>query len=486
LTGAGQARTRLQAAALRGLTRFVGRDAEVEHLGRVLGQAGAGHGQLVAIVGDPGVGKSRLLYEFTLSPSTHDWLTLKASSVSYGKGTSYLSVIALLRAYFKLHDREGHSETREKVTNKLLALDRDLEPTLPAVLALLDVPIEEDAVWQALDPPQRRQRTLDAVKRLLLCESRVQPLLVIVEDLHWIDSETQVFLESLVESLPTARLLLLVSYRPEYKHGWGSKSYYTQLRLDTLGSGSADQLLLGLLGSDASVQPLKPILIARTGGNPLFMEESVQALVETKMLVGKRGDYGLSVALADVQVPPTVQSILAARIDRRPPEEKRLLQSAAVIGLDVPFKLLEAIADLPEDALRHYLTHLQAAELLYESAYLPDLQYTFKHALTHEVAYGSLLQERRYVLHAQVMEAMEKLFHDRLAEHVDRLAYHALRGQVWGKALRYFDRAGDKAFARSAHRQAVGCFDQALFCSFSVAGDSQPFGGGYRHQAQDF
>ena len=304
---------------------------------------------------------------------------------------------------------------------------------------------------------------LDAVKRLLLREAQNQPLLVILEDLHWIDSETQALLESLVESLPAARMLLLVNYRPEYQHAWGSKTYYTQLRLDALPLQSANELLRVLLGADASVEPIKPVLIARTGGNPLFLEESVRTLVETRALVGERGDYKLTVALADVQVPPSVQSILAARIDRLAPEAKRLLQSAAVIGMDVPFKLLLAIADVPEAMLHAHLAHLQAAEFLYEAALFPDLEYTFKHALTHEVAYGGLLKERRRVVHAQVVEAMEmSLRDDRLAEQVDRIAYHALRGELWEKALSYFRQAGDRAFAHSAHREATASFDQAL------------------------
>jgi predicted ATPase len=232
---------------------------------------------LVATVGEPGVGKSRLFHEFSHSHRVQDWLILQSGSVSYGKATSYLPVVDLLKDYFKVHDREAHREVREKVTGKLLTLDRALEPMLPALLALLDVPVE-DPQWEALDPPQRRQRTLEALKLLLLRESQLQPLLVIVEDLHWIDTETQAFLDNLVESLPTSRLLLLVNYRPEYQHGWSSKTYYTQLRLDALPPASAGELLLALLGHDATVEPLKPVLTARTGGNPLFLFAACEKL----------------------------------------------------------------------------------------------------------------------------------------------------------------------------------------------------------------
>ena len=244
VTGVGRVRTRLQAAAARGLTRFVGRDAELDQdqLRKALEQAGAGHGQVVALVGEPGVGKSRLVWEFTHAHRTREWLILESGSVSYGKATSYLPVIDLLKAYFKIQARDDHRDIREKVTGKLLTLDEALKPALPTFLALLDVPVD-DPEWQALDPIQRRQWTLDAVKRLLLRESQVQPLLLVFEDLHWIDTETQVLLDRLVESLPTARLLLLVNYRPEYQHGWGGKTYYSQVRLDTLPPESARELL---------------------------------------------------------------------------------------------------------------------------------------------------------------------------------------------------------------------------------------------------
>ena len=459
LTGIGAVRSRLQAAASRGLTRFVGRDAEVEHLRRVLDQAGAGRGQVVAVVGEAGVGKSRLTYEFTHSHRVQDWLILEAPSVSYGKATSYLPVIDLLKGYFKIGDRDDHREMRAKVLGGVLGLDRALEPLLPPLLALLDVPVE-DAAWQALDPPQRRQRTLDAVKRLLLRESQGQPLLVVFEDLHWIDGETQALLDSLVESLGSARLLLLVNYRPEYEHRWGSKTAYSQLRLDTLPAESAAELLAALLGPDPGLAPLTQMLVKR--GNPFFLEETVRTLVETGALAGERGAYRLTRPVEALQVPATVQTILAARIDRLPAEEKRLLQAASVIGKHVPYALLAAIAEQPEETLRRGLAHLQEAEFLHETQLFPDLEYTFKHALTHEVAYAGLLGERRRALHAAVAAAIERLHADRLVEHVERLAHHARQGEVWDKAARYLRQAGTKVFLRSANREAATYFEQAL------------------------
>jgi predicted ATPase len=461
ITGAGPVRSRLQAAAARGLTRFVGRSAEFETLCQALERAGASHGQVLALVGEPGVGKSRLFWEFTHSRRTAGWLILESSSVSYGKATPYLPLIDLLKAYFKITDRDDQREIREKVTGKLLTLDKALEPTLPAFLTLLDVAVEDEQ-WQNLDPPQRRQRTLDAVKRLLLRESQIQPLLVVIEDLHWIDSETQALLDSLIESLPTARLLLLVNYRPEYRHGWGSKMYYTQLRIDPLPPESAEELLQALLGSDSSLGPLKQLLIERTEGNPFFIEESVRTLAETKLLVGERGNYRLAMPIDRTEVPATVQAVLAARIDRLAPEEKRLLQSAAVIGKDVPLILLQAIADQSEEEVRRGLIQLQAAEFLYETSLFPDPEYTFKHGLTHEVAYGTVLQERRRVLHARIAQTVERLYPDRLTEHVELLAHHALRGELWEKAVECLHQAGAKAAARCTYKEAASYFQQAL------------------------
>jgi len=461
LVGTSTIRRRLQASAARGLTRFVGRQPELMAVQQALERAGAGHGQVVAMVGEAGVGKSRLVYECVHSHHTPGWLVLESASVSYGKATPYFPVIALLKRYSHVDDSDDTRTIRAKVTGQVLTLDETLQDALPALLALLDA-VPEDSPFFHLDPPQRRQRMLDALKRVLLRASQVQPLLLVFEDLHWIDSETQALLHSLVESLPTAHLVLLVTYRPEYQHGWGSKTYYTQLRLDPLPPVSAEELLQALLGDDPSLAPLTPLLIARTEGNPFFLEESVRTLVDTGVLVKETGAYRLAKPLEGLQMPATVQAVLAARIDRLPPAGKRLLQTAAVIGTDVPFPLLRAITDMPEEALHRGLAHLQAAEFLYETSLFPEHEYTFKHALTHEVAYSSLLLERRRVLHARIVEALEALAGERVAEQVERLAHHALRGEVWDKALVYCRQAGEKAMARSAYREAVAAFEQAL------------------------
>jgi len=461
VTGAGSARTRLQAAAARGLTRFVGRDAEMEQLRHALELARAGRGQVVAVVGEPGLGKSRLFREFTRSHRVHGWLLLEGAAVSYAKASAYQPIAHLLREYFGIEPRDDARRIREKVTGKLLTLDRALEPYLPALLALVDLPVD-DGTWLALDQSQRRHRTLDGLKRLLLRESQTQSVIAVFEDLHWVDGETQAFLDSLVESIPSARLLLLVNYRPEYQHAWGGRTYYTQMRLDPLSPQSADAFLEAMLGEEPSLLPLKRQLIDRTEGNPFFMEESVRSLVETQVLVGARGAYRLARALPEGHVPVTVQAVLAARIDRLAPEDKRLLQTASVIGGDVAFALLFAVSELPGDALRTGLARLQTAELLYESSLFPEPEYAFKHALTNEVVYRSLLQDRQRVLHARILDAIETLYRDRLIEHVERLAHHAVRGALWDRAAPYLRQAAEKAKARSANREAIALFEQAL------------------------
>jgi class 3 adenylate cyclase/predicted ATPase len=454
MVGASTVRSRFQVAAARGLTAFVGRTTEMEQLYQALDHAKSGRGQLVAVVGEPGVGKSRLYHEFTHSHRVQDCFVIASTSVSYGKAASYFPLIDLLRTYFRIEGRDDARLIREKVTGRLLSLDRTLEPFLPAMLWLLDV-TTDDPRWDRLDPPQRRQQILDGVKRLLLRESQNQPVVVVFEDLHWIDAETQALVDALIEALPATRVLMLVNYRPEYQHTWGSKTYYRQLRIDPLPATSAHQLLDSLLGSDPTVQPLKALLVQRTQGTPFFLEEGVRTLVETKVLLGDPGSYRLLKSLDAIEVPATVKALLAARIDRLRPEEKAVLQAAAVIGTDVPFEILQAIADIQSEELRRRLAQLQAAEFLYEIKIFPELEYTFKHALTHEVAYGSLVGDRRRTLHARIVEAIERLYADRLDEQMERLAHHAVRSEVADKAVPYLYEAGTRAAQRSANGEAI-------------------------------
>ncbi len=461
LKGATSGRTRFQATAAGGLSRFVGRQNELEDLKDTLERAGGGHGQVFATVAEAGVGKSRLYWEFIRSPRTKGWLIVESGSVSYGKATAYKPVIDLLKAYFSVEDADGHRRIREKVTGKVLTLDESLTPAIPPILSLLDVPVEDEG-WKNLDPAQRRRRTLDGVKGLLLREAKAQPLVLVFEDLHWIDSETQAFLDGLVESLPGARVLLLVNYRPEYEHGWANKTCYTRLRLDPLSSEGAEELLQAILGGDQGLGPLKKLLSERTQGNPFYLEESVQTLIESGTLAGGPGAYRLMEEISRIQVPSTVQAILAARIDRLAPDDKRLLQTASVIGTHVSYPLLAAVAEMSEEELNRGLASLQRAEFLYETNLFPEREFTFKHALTHEVTYGSLVQERKRALHAAIVEAIERLAGERLEEQVERLAHHAYEAEAWEKALTYLRHAGSKAMARPAYREAVVCFEHTL------------------------
>jgi class 3 adenylate cyclase/tetratricopeptide (TPR) repeat protein len=461
LVGAEPIRARFQAASSRGLTRFVGRAGEIQLLYNAIERVEGGSGQVVAVIGEPGVGKSRLFHELVQSSRTRNWLILETGSVSHGQMIPWMPVRDLLRTYFRIDDRAATSDMRDSVTARLAALDPAIQDVLPAVLWLLDVPVADPA-WDTLDREQRRQATLDGVRRILVWLSRGQPLLLVFENLHWLDAETQTFLNRLVDGLVGTRILLLVNYRPEYRHDWASRSYYSQIRLDPLASAGAEELLHTLLGDAPDLLPLTRLLIERTQGNPFFLEESTRTLVETKVVVGQPGAFHLGKELSSIRVPATVQAILGARIDRLDPGDKRLLQTAAVIGRAFSLPLLRVIMGAREGDLGLGLARLQAAEFLYETSLFPDIEYTFKHVLTQEVAYDSLLQDRRRTVHAQILAGIENLRADRLASEVEHLASHAFRGEVWDKALSYLRQAGAKAFERSASHEAVAFFEQAL------------------------
>ena len=461
LAGPGPIRSRLQLAAARGLSRFVGREVELADLSAAMGQAAGGHGQVVAMVGEPGVGKSRLVREFTLGHLPSEWRLLEAFATPFDASAAYLPTVALLRGYFDIQEWHDARAIRDMVAGALLDLDPALLSSLPALLTLLGVQVDDPA-WQGLDPRQRRRRTLEAVRRLFVRESQRRPLCLVIEDLHWIDPEEQAILDALVESLPAARVLLLVTYRPEYDHAWGRKSYYAQIAVHRLSRGTAEALLLDLLGAGPEVRALHARLIERTEGNPFFLEESIRHLVETGVLTGERGAYQLTRADVSVEVPATIQALLSARIDRLSLGDKRVLQCAAVIGKDVALPLLEAIVDVTDDELRQSLHHLQAAEFLYEASLFPEAQYTFRHALTLDVAFGSLLQDRRSALDRRIVTAIEDTAGERSLERVEQLAHHAFRGGWWDKAVSCSREAGGRAFARSAHRTAVRYFSQAL------------------------
>ena len=461
VVGLGPRRSSLEVYGKRSLSRFVGRERELAELHARLTRVERGRSQIVGIVGEPGVGKSRLCYEISRLQRPRGWLVLETSPIAYGKDIPYLPVVDLLKTYFRLDASDAPWTMHGKITTKLQTLDEGLKSMVPPLLAFLDLPVD-DSPWQALDPSRRRQFTLDALKRLLVRESQVQPVLLSVENLHWIDTETQACLDGLVNSLPTAHLLLLLKYRPEYQHSWGTKPYYTPLWLDPLGPERAAELLRSLIGEDATLAPLDQHLIEKTQGNPFFLEESIRTLVDTQVLLGAPGAYRLAQAVQNLRVPATVQAVIATRIDALAPEDKCLSQMGAVIGTEVPFVLLRALGEQSDERLRTGLSHLQAAELLYETSLFPEPAYTFKHALTQEVAYASLLSERRRALHARIVEVLEIQAGHRLDLQVERLAHHALKGQLWEKVVRYARQAGTRAADRSAYGQAGAFLDQAL------------------------
>jgi predicted ATPase len=462
VSGVGPLRTKLQLSVRRGLAHFVGRQSEMEQLRHALELAKGGHGQIVGVMGEPGVGKSRLFYEFKLI-SQSGCLVLETFSVSHGKAYPYLPLIDLLKNYFQLGLHDDERLRREKITGRVLTLDRGLEDILPYLFFLLGV-AESTSPLQQMDPQIRRRRILDAIRRLLLRESLNQPLIIVFEDLHWLDAETQTFINLLSDSIPTARVLLLVNYRPEYRHDWGNKGYYTQLRLDPLGREQAEEMLTVLLSNVGTqyASSLRQFILDKTEGNPFFMEEIVQALCEQEALGGGAVETQHVASLRDLHLPTTVQGVLAARMDRLPPDEKVLLQTLAVIGREFSSSLLKKVVWQPETELYSQLSHLQAAEFIYEQPAFPDVEYIFKHALTQEVAYNSLLQERRKVLHERAAQAIEEVYRSKLDDYYSELAHHYSRSGNTQKAVDYLQLAGQQAVQRSANAEAINHLTKAL------------------------
>jgi class 3 adenylate cyclase/predicted ATPase len=465
LLGVGPLRTRLQFSAHRGLARLIGRQNEMAQLKRVSTLAREGRGQIVAAIGDAGVGKSRLFHEFKLT-AMKDYLVLDTFCVAHGAAQPYLPLIELLKQYFQISAQDDDRSRREKVTGKVLTLDRNLEDTLPHLLSLLG--LDESASLTEMDSRVRQQRLLDAIKRLLLRESQNQPLLIIVEDLHWIDSDSQAFLSLFSDSVPATRILLLMNYRPEYQHGWGSKTYYTHLRLDPLGQEDTEAMLRELLGEGWGLEPLKQFILVKTEGNPFFMEELVQALIDQGVLVrGAAGKAPVPVPLftkplTEIQLPTTVQGIIAARIDRLDALEKALLQTLAVLGKEFSLLLARHLVDLPEEELLGLLARLRDREFIYERSPFPELEYTFKHVLTQDVAYQSLLNEHRVTLHERAAQTIETLYADRLKDYYSELAYHYTQSRHTEKAVCYLQRAGEHAVHRAAYTEATRHFTMAI------------------------
>ena len=458
---AAQGRRRLSSSTTRELGPFVGRQREIQQLKALWRQTVAEQGQAAALVGEPGIGKSRLVREFVRSCLRERCRVLECGSVPYGQSTAYLPLKELLATFFNVADGGDYQALREVVADKLGSLDSALQRYLPALLYILDIPTV-DADWEQLDPHVRREKTSEALLQLLLAVSKVEPLLIVVEDLHWADSGTASFLADLLSCAAAARMMLLVTYRPSFREQLPAPHSLTELELNPLPSDNVSDLLDTLLGLDESLRSLKAVLVERTAGNPFFVEESVKSIAESGTMAGAPGAYQLTRQPIPVRVPSTVQPIIAERIDRLEPVHKQLLQAAAVIGLNVRSALLQAVVELPEETVRLGVSKLLSAGYLQEISLLPDPEYSFKHVLIHDVAYESLLHERRRKIHGRVVTAIERLYHDRILEHVDLLSRHALQGEIWDKAVSYSDQAGRIAAAKSAHREAVVKFEAAI------------------------
>ena len=445
----------------RGLSAFVGRESELAALTQARDRAAAGSGQVAAVVGVAGVGKSRLIHEFAEYHVGRDWRLLEAGGNALDTATAYGAVSQLLRSWIGVAPWDSQDDIVRRIRQSVLNLDTSLAPSLPVLFSLLDLPVE-DAEWQTLNAPQRRRRTHACLKALLSRLSRERPLLIILEDLHWVDSETQAVLDTLVDGLQGLALLMLVTCRPEFRHDWTGRSGFSVVRLDPLPAASTERLLQHLLGDHPSLRQAYGLLADRTAGTPLFVEETVRALAGSGTLIGTLGAYRLEQEIGQVQIPDSVQGVLAARIDRLPQQSKGLLQAAAVVGIEVPDALLRAIANLSEEDYDEAVATLQAAELFYEIRHLPEVEYSFKHALTQEVAYNSLLREQKRAHHLQVVRAVETRHHGRLDEQAERLAFHAVSAGLTEEAVQYLYRAALKAIRRSAHRQAIAHVQQGL------------------------
>jgi class 3 adenylate cyclase/tetratricopeptide (TPR) repeat protein len=463
IVGYTSARTRWEVTAARGLTPFVGRQNEVAGLQRALQLAAAGHGQLVAVKGQAGTGKSRLVHEFLQSPELSDWTVLKAAAAAYRRGTPYLAISNLLRSWCAIPEQASPAEARSRLNDALAALPAGSSTFLPALHSLLELPVE-DADWPTLDPAVRRQRMMSTAKDVFLRCAQNRPLLLWFEDMQWTDVETQDVVEGLVDNIGTSRLLVILTCRPEYDPRRGSKDGFTAVPLDPLQTNAADQLVRALLGDDAANAELRALIVERTEGTPLFIEETVRTLVESGVLRMRGGGYELTREIREIRIPETVQSVIAARIDSLSPKRKTLLQIASVIGSEIPLLLLREVVDLAEVELQKLLEELQAGQFLYEAPDATSFQLKFRHALVHEVAYGGLISAKRQMLHARVLRAMESRSQnqEKPQDLVESLAHHALNAALWKEAVTYLCRAGDKAVELSAYREGGAFFESAL------------------------
>ena len=430
------------------VSTFVGRRYELELLSSRLESAVRGRGQIVGVSGEAGIGKSRLIFEFRESLAGRPVTYVEGQCRAHGLTVPYLPVLDVFRALCGITEGDTAGEVADKARTNLLEAGLDLLETAPYFLHLLDV--ADDERFAALTPEVTKTRIFETLRQLVVKKSRHTPLIIVIEDLHWIDGTSEEYLATLAEIVPGAPVLVVCTHRLGYRPPWREKSYMTQVALQPLAPEESLHIVRSVLAEDPAVDALHELIVAKAEGNPFFVEELARTV---------REQVGLRTPMA---VPDTIEEVLGGRIDRLAAEDRRLLEVAAVVGKDVPFSVVQAVAGFPESELRASFERLKAAEFLYETSPGPETEYTFKHTLTHEVAYGRLLEEARRALHARIAQAIERLYEDRLAEHVDRLAHHALRGGEWSKAVAYLRQAAARAAARSAHREAVAHLEQAL------------------------
>jgi class 3 adenylate cyclase/tetratricopeptide (TPR) repeat protein len=456
----GVVETRIEASVAKGLTKFVGRRNSMAALKEPYESVLAGSGQVVGIVGEAGVGKSRLLYEFINQLSIDDVTCLDGRCLHYGGSMIYMPILEILKTYFDIKEEDREFIINKKIEEKIAALDEKITGVIAPFQELLSIKVEDEA-YLALEPKQKREKIFEALRDLFIKESQSRPLVLAIEDLHWIDRTSEEFLDYLIGWIANARMMLILLYRPEYTHQWGSQSYYSQIGLTQLGTSSSSQLIKAILEKGEVAPELRQLILNRAAGNPLFMEEFTYSLIENGSIQKKDLQFVLSTNAADIQVPDTIQGIIAARMDRLEDNLKRTMQMASVIGREFAFRILQTITGMREE-IKSYLLNLQGLEFIYEKSLFPELEYIFKHALTQEVAYNSLLLKRRSEIHKRIGEAIEELYPERLEEFFEMLAYHYSKGEDFKKALEYLKFSGNKAIRNHSVCEAYQFYNDAI------------------------
>jgi class 3 adenylate cyclase/tetratricopeptide (TPR) repeat protein len=453
------ARTRLEVGAERGLTPFVGRERELRILADCFEKAKAGHGQVVFVVGEAGIGKSRLLFEFRRRLGNEATWS-EGRTMSFGRAMAFHPLIDLLRRNFRIEDGDPEAMIVAKIEKSVLRLGEDLRPVLPYLRSLLSVDPGDPAVL-SMDPQLRRGEIFAALKRLVVRAAEVHPQVVVYEDIHWADKATEESLLFAADSIPTSRILQILSYRTGYQHPFGERTYHTRIALDSLSTADSDEMSKAILATEHLPEGLNTLVARKAEGNPFFVEEVIKSLQEMDA-IRKSGDgYVLAKRLDEIFVPDTIQDVIMARIDRLAEAPKKTLQLASVIGREFTRRLVDRLAEI-RGPTEEFLRELKAIELIYEKSLFPELAYMFKHALTHEVTYNSLLVQRRKEIHLLIARAIEELYTDRLAEQYEMLGHHFSRAEEWAKALEYLLKGAEKAAKAFATREAINLYDQAL------------------------